>query len=97
MILEVACYFCPAFSFFLGMIALRFFFLFEAKQELAILSNFFLFISPFFGYILQVCHEHGVIHRDLKPENFLFTDASETAALKSIDFGLSTFYVPGKV
>ncbi|TKY67446.1 Calcium-dependent protein kinase 24 [Spatholobus suberectus] len=46
--------------------------------------------------ILDVCHEHGVIHRDLKPENFLFTDASESAALKSIDFGLSTFYVPGE-
>lgn len=44
-----------------------------------------------------MCHAHGVIHRDLKPENFLFADASETAALKSIDFGLSTFYVPGKV
>lgn len=36
--------FCPVFSFFLGMIALRFFF-FEAEQELAILSFFFLFIS----------------------------------------------------
>jgi calcium-dependent protein kinase len=44
-----------------------------------------------------VCHEHGVIHRDLKPENFLFSDASETASLKAIDFGLSTFYVIGKV
>ncbi|KAG2397810.1 Calcium-dependent protein [Vigna angularis] len=44
--------------------------------------------------VCKVCHEHGVIHRDLKPENFLFADASENAALKSIDFGLSTFYVP---
>jgi len=44
-----------------------------------------------------VCHEHGVIHRDLKPENFLFADTNEAAALKSIDFGLSTFYVPGEV
>lgn len=43
----------------------------------------------------QVCHEQGVIHRDLKPENFLFTDASETAQLKAIDFGLSIFYEPG--
>lgn len=48
-------------------------------------------------HILQVCHEHGVIHRDLKPENFLFADTSESAPLKSIDFGLSTFYVSGKV
>ncbi|BAT90823.1 hypothetical protein LR48_Vigan08g162600 [Vigna angularis] len=46
--------------------------------------------------VCKVCHEHGVIHRDLKPENFLFADASENAALKSIDFGLSTFYVPGE-
>lgn len=44
-----------------------------------------------------MCHEHGVIHRDLKPENFLFADTNEAAALKSIDFGLSTFYVPGEV
>ncbi|CAL5211473.1 unnamed protein product [Lathyrus oleraceus] len=45
--------------------------------------------------VCKVCHEHGVIHRDLKPENFLFSDASETASLKAIDFGLSTFYVTG--
>lgn len=43
----------------------------------------------------QICHEHGVIHRDLKPENFLFTDTSETAQLKAIDFGLSVFYETG--
>lgn len=56
------------------------------------------YLSYFFIlYILQVCHEHGVIHRDLKPENFLFVDGSETASLKAIDFGLSTFYVPGNV
>lgn len=47
--------------------------------------------------ILQVCHDHGVIHRDLKPENFLFSDASESAPVKAIDFGLSTFYEPGTV
>ncbi|XP_020236052.1 calcium-dependent protein kinase 24 [Cajanus cajan] len=46
--------------------------------------------------VCKVCHEYGVIHRDLKPENFLFTDGSESASLKSIDFGLSTFYVEGE-
>ncbi|KAG4988501.1 hypothetical protein AAZX31_11G126200 [Glycine max] len=46
--------------------------------------------------VCKVCHEHGVIHRDLKPENFLFADTSESAPLKSIDFGLSTFYESGE-
>ncbi|XP_010522188.1 PREDICTED: calcium-dependent protein kinase 24 [Tarenaya hassleriana] len=46
--------------------------------------------------IVKVCHENGVIHRDLKPENFLFTDASESAQLKAIDFGLSIFFKPGQ-
>ena len=44
---------------------------------------------------LKVCHEHGVIHRDLKPENFLFSNETETAQLKAIDFGLSIFFKPG--
>lgn len=34
-------------------------------------------------------HDHGICHRDLKPENFLFSDKSEDAELKIIDFGLS--------
>ncbi|KAK7404494.1 hypothetical protein VNO78_05427 [Psophocarpus tetragonolobus] len=46
--------------------------------------------------VCKMCHDHGVIHRDLKPENFLFADSNETAPLKSIDFGLSTFYVQGE-
>ncbi|KAI9081795.1 hypothetical protein K1719_036057 [Acacia pycnantha] len=46
--------------------------------------------------ICKVCHEHGVIHRDLKPENFLFGDANESAPVKAIDFGLSTFYESGQ-
>lgn len=55
-------------------------------------------INEFFCVlILQVCHDNRVIHRDLKPENFLFADGSETSPLKAIDFGLSTFYEPGKV
>jgi len=42
-----------------------------------------------------MCHKHGVMHRDLKPENFLFANKKETAALKTIDFGLSVFFKPG--
>lgn len=34
-------------------------------------------------------HEHGICHRDLKPENFLFSDNSQDAEIKLIDFGLS--------
>lgn len=37
------------------------------------------------------------MHRDLKPENFLFSDQSETASLKAIDFGLSEFFEPGAI
>ncbi|KAE8661211.1 Calcium-dependent protein kinase 32 [Hibiscus syriacus] len=44
--------------------------------------------------VVQMCHKHGVMHRDLKPENFLFANKKETAALKSIDFGLSVFFKP---
>ncbi|KAL7608512.1 hypothetical protein Lser_V15G13720 [Lactuca serriola] len=47
--------------------------------------------------VVQICHMHGVMHRDLKPENFLFANKKETAALKTIDFGLSIFFKPGEV
>ncbi|KFK31209.1 hypothetical protein AALP_AA6G082200 [Arabis alpina] len=46
--------------------------------------------------VVKVCHEHGVIHRDLKPENFLFSNKTETAQLKAIDFGLSIFFKPAQ-
>ncbi|XP_027926280.1 calcium-dependent protein kinase 32 [Vigna unguiculata] len=46
--------------------------------------------------VVQMCHKHGVMHRDLKPENFLFANKKETAALKTIDFGLSVFFKPGE-
>ncbi|CAN6826343.1 unnamed protein product [Brassica oleracea] len=46
--------------------------------------------------VVKVCHEHGVIHRDLKPENFLFSNETETAQLKAIDFGLSIFFKPAQ-
>lgn len=34
-------------------------------------------------------HEHGICHRDLKPENFMFSDKTNNAEIKLIDFGLS--------
>ncbi|KAL1190709.1 Calcium-dependent protein kinase 24 [Cardamine amara subsp. amara] len=46
--------------------------------------------------VVKVCHEHGVIHRDLKPENFLFSNGTESAQLKAIDFGLSIFFKPAQ-
>mmetsp|Transcript_45608 Transcript_45608/g.52525 ORF Transcript_45608/g.52525 Transcript_45608/m.52525 type:complete len:475 (+) Transcript_45608:69-1493(+) len=41
---------------------------------------------------LAFCHKNGICHRDLKPENFLFSDPSDTATIKMIDFGLSHYY-----
>lgn len=46
--------------------------------------------------VIEACHSLGVMHRDLKPENFLFIDEKEDSPLKTIDFGLSTFFKPGK-
>eukprot|EP01017_Pseudomicrothorax_dubius_P038267 TRINITY_DN5706_c0_g1_i1.p1 TRINITY_DN5706_c0_g1~~TRINITY_DN5706_c0_g1_i1.p1 ORF type:complete len:555 (+),score=107.49 TRINITY_DN5706_c0_g1_i1:55-1719(+) len=34
-------------------------------------------------------HVKGICHRDLKPENFLFSDLSDEAEVKVIDFGLA--------
>ena len=39
--------------------------------------------------VIKYIHEKGVVHRDLKLENFLFSDKSEAAEIKLIDFGLS--------
>lgn len=47
--------------------------------------------------VVETCHSLGVMHRDLKPENFLFVNEKEDSPLKSIDFGLSTFFKPGEV
>ncbi|XP_019153837.1 PREDICTED: calcium-dependent protein kinase 26-like [Ipomoea nil] len=47
--------------------------------------------------VIQACHSLGVMHRDLKPENFLFVSGDEDSPLKTIDFGLSTFFKPGEV
>ena len=47
-------------------------------------------------YMQKLCmavsylHSIHICHRDLKPENFLFTNKSEDAEIKIIDFGLST-------
>lgn len=46
--------------------------------------------------VIEACHSLGVMHRDLKPENFLFVDDEEDSPIKTIDFGLSTFFKPGK-
>ncbi|XP_033628770.1 ribosomal protein S6 kinase alpha-5-like [Asterias rubens] len=34
-------------------------------------------------------HDRGIVHRDLKPENLLFTDDTEDAELKIVDFGFA--------
>ncbi len=39
-------------------------------------------------------HSYGIAHRDLKPENILMTDASETADIRLLDFGLSKIIGP---
>ncbi|CAH9135051.1 unnamed protein product, partial [Cuscuta epithymum] len=44
--------------------------------------------------VVEACHSLGVMHRDLKPENFLFVNEKEDSPLKTIDFGLSTFFKP---
>nr|DAD48281.1 TPA_asm: hypothetical protein HUJ06_018218 [Nelumbo nucifera] len=46
--------------------------------------------------VVEACHSLGVMHRDLKPENFLFVSQGDNALLKTIDFGLSIFFRPGK-
>eukprot|EP00347_Sterkiella_histriomuscorum_P002144 403369302 len=42
--------------------------------------------------VIKHLHVLGICHRDLKPENFLFSDKSENAEIKLIDFGLSKRY-----
>jgi calcium-dependent protein kinase len=47
--------------------------------------------------VVAHCHTMGVVHRDLKPENFLLSSAGSASELKAIDFGLSSFFQPGKM
>ncbi|CAI5473890.1 unnamed protein product [Closterium sp. Yama58-4] len=42
------------------------------------------------------CHCHGILHRDIKPENILLCDRSENSRIKLVDFGVATFFEPGK-
>lgn len=44
---------------------------------------------------VETCHSLGVMHRDLKPENFLLVNKDEDSPIKTIDFGLSTYFKPG--
>ncbi|XP_066911024.1 ribosomal protein S6 kinase alpha-5-like [Clytia hemisphaerica] len=39
--------------------------------------------------VVKFLHKIGVVHRDLKPENLLFTDKTESAQLKLVDFGFA--------
>ena len=43
---------------------------------------------------LDYIHSLGIVHRDLKPENILLT---KKRLLKIIDFGLSNYYIKGKL
>jgi calcium-dependent protein kinase len=47
--------------------------------------------------VVNHCHTMNVIHRDLKPENFLLSSKKSDAILKATDFGLSRFFVEGKM
>jgi serine/threonine protein kinase len=38
---------------------------------------------------VQFMHSQGVVHRDLKPENIIFSDTSENAKVKIVDFGFA--------
>jgi len=42
---------------------------------------------------LNYLHQAGIAHRDLKLENFIFTNKTDTAEIKLIDFGYSQNYL----
>jgi len=44
---------------------------------------------------LSFMHDHSMCHRDLKLENWVYTDETEDAKLKLIDFGFSKVFSPG--
>ena len=41
-------------------------------------------------------HSHGIMHRDIKPENILVSGCGSDMKTIFIDFGLSTFFLPGE-
>lgn len=41
---------------------------------------------------LSFLHTRCIVHRDLKPENILFTDESDTADVKLVDFGFARVF-----
>lgn len=43
---------------------------------------------------LSYLHDAGIVHRDLKPSNIVFTDYSDHAVVKILDFGFSAFSKP---
>lgn len=45
---------------------------------------------------ISYINSYGVIHRDLKPENIMFSDKSENARIKLIDFGLTRVLSEGE-
>lgn len=46
---------------------------------------------------IRHCHHMGVAHRDIKLDNFLLLTADTDSPIRLSDFGLSSFYQPGKV
>ena len=46
-------------------------------------------------HVLKYIHEAGIIHGDIKLENILFTKNNKTD-VKVVDFGLSSYIIPGK-
>ena len=42
---------------------------------------------------IEHCHNNGVLHRDIKTSNLL---VSSDGIIKIADFGLATFFDPGK-
>lgn len=38
---------------------------------------------------IQYIHSQGIVHRDIKPENVIFSDCTDSAKLKIVDFGFA--------
>lgn len=44
---------------------------------------------------INYCHQHCICHRDLKLENWVYSNVSEDAPVKLIDFGFARIFTPG--